>query len=837
MSNTVYGPWSAVQGAMTTSGAGVIIPEAYGGKPDGSNSYQALAKAAAASHQLGLPMFLSKGNWYSGGGGWAGVPLLSGVEVYGEPGTICTWDSGQWGYPMFDIAGGSSGVSIHDLTFQQHGGSAITSGAAAVNATHTNPQASNIHIYNCNFDAACINNLFGCSDSLIENCNMNGALTRATLAQTLAPGTIYSSVQIEPLVSALGAGAFLYVYFYPQGIFKPGTFQAIVTSAAAPVGATLLPVKPFMAEQSLPAGSLVQQIVVSTGFAMTGSYEQWSTATPGPGGVWVNNSTIQGCKAYNCNAADIFINMGYKCFIQDSFGWVGHDMNFDFEYCVQSIMQRNEGHYGGNRGCAVETINSECQVLDNDIYDVVGESGVRVTTDYVPAKNPYTVGGHIVKGNKIRRCGWGITFQGTWGTIDSNDVQENQWSGIHLENAFGPTPATDFVTVTGNAITYNYGCGVDLLNTNYAVIDDTNEIAFNGYLGTVAPLRTAPVLSLGSVAASTLTSGEEFMVALAWQADVPSMGTIIRLTGPASRPGFITTTAANQTIQASVKPPQGVSGVAVYVAPRSWFEGPNYVNNYLKPSTDFHANALILGGPRLGYVDTQGNATYEVASMTTGLSATVASDGTLNIVISAPATGGFLFRQYNNGSGVWINSSTGGVSNCTIAANMHDNGYAGLWGYGTGMVLGGGSSATNVSNHTALVAMSGRGLKGGLTAKNVQASGTYLGIVGGVTAEGGSIAGCEFSNIATDCIRYEGPVGSQSFGFTIDGCKFGVSGPCGTGIYIDATIPVFGWARATPGPGVVSNCQFLSVTTPIDENGGTQNVLTIGAGNVGLPPA
>lgn len=840
-------------GSGTGTSASYITPQTYGGAPDGTtDNYSAMMQAVAASAAAFAagtpkPVFLSAGSWFWKSPGWGGVSLPSGVEVYGESGTIVSWDSGPYGYPALNVADGSSGVYVHDLTFSRptrsgvlSGASGVLSSAEAVNNSGSAKGTSGVHVADCVFDASCINSLFGTSGSLIENCQVNGAVTLATLSAGIVEGSTYSSLACDALSAAIPGGSYLIAAYYPNGRYSISglVVQEIqVGSAGAAAGATSIPVVPFTPGAALPVGAEVQEIIVATGLAMTGAYSKWSTVAPGTPGVWNENCQISGCTVLNCDAADIFINMGYKSLIggpntgDGNIGWIGHDMNFDFEYCMECTMQGNEGHFGGNRGCAVETVNSQCQVLDNKIYDVTGEEGIRVTTDLVPSGNPYNLGGHTVSGNEVYRAAvWGIAFQGVDGLISGNTVQGCLVSGIHLENAHGgayysaSASNTAFTTVRGNTVAHNIGVGVDLLNTMNAVIED-NEIAYNGDNG-VAKAVTAPALTAASSTASTLAAGT-YLAQVGWLADVYVGGSTRLAAGPPSLPGYVDI-ALGQQIELDVALPPGAAGLELR------FNNQKRYGKYPAGSIGPHTTALLEGCALVAWVDLHGNVTLQ-NGVTSGVAASVNSDGSLHVVLTADQTPVLdLGRSTSAGFGIWYNGGTGNNQAIrTSGNNVHDNGWAGMSFCNT-------SNADTFSNHTAygvynlgtIQSTTGAaGAPGAITGATI--SGSPVSVYNpGSNYGGAKMSDCTFS--ASSCCVFFWDGGWNAFGWTVNGCT--LSGD--VGIYFNTS--VYTQSSQNGGglqPGLVENCNFTGCTTPIDENGGTLPLLTIGSGNTGLPAA
>lgn len=797
---------STTGGTGGAAPAGVISLATYGGVADGTtDNTAALVRAIAAAQVQRLPMYFGDGDWHFTGT----VSLPAGVEVFGSTSAVLTWTA-PWYTPLFTIKGDD--VTVHDLTFVSTGGAQCVVGGAT--------NFSRANVYNLDLRGCAINSLFGCIDATISNCTVDGSTERATLTAPIVTGNTYTSLPVSPVSAALSKGTQLYIYADPT--YADETFQVVYTSAAVAAGATSLPITPLVAAVDLPSGASVRQIVVSTGIAMTGAYENWNT-TPGPGGSWVVTSTIKNCTVRNCDAADIFINMGYQCTMEDNYGSVGHDMNFDFEYCYQSVMQNNEGHFGGNRGCAVETINSECQVLNNKLYDTLWD-GIRVTSDITVAGNPRTAGGHLVKGNYVRRANRGIAFQAVGSTMAGNDVAECLLTGAHLYNESS-------ALVTGNNFHDNCGTGVELLNSSTAANPVTvsgNTIARNGYLNGVAPVRAAPTVTVAA-GTSTLAAGT-YAVSYGWTATVAARGGLYHTYSSVSVPALVTVTAGQVMHLEDITLPAGVDGIVVCVLPESYVTGNTLIPWYAKPGGTLQDFALAIGGLVLGEVAADGTITYD-GGATSGLVAT-ASGGTLSVTITGAATlgGQIVSRSFANASGIWADPATGGVAGVVMQDNtITDNGMAGVLCPGT-------VTAGTIGTHTAA------GVLGVATASGVSVSDAVFGIYPAASSGHGSFVDCAFSGLDVDGIHFSPAINGQCWDYTINGCTF--SG-MPVGIYMSAAVsngrgggsalaPFPGDASAPVQPTLVENCTFTNVQTPVDTDGGTQDVITIGSGNVGV---
>lgn len=806
-----YAPKRFPTGVFSASGrpSGVIVPQTYGGVPDGvRDNFGPLTKAVAAAATAGKPVFLSSGVWYADTGrvgGWNGINLPSGLEVYGEPGTVLTWKTTYYeAYPYFGVgdaysgsAHRTSGVSIHDLTFADtHGGNAVMSAAGT----------ANIALRNLTMRGCGVNSLFACIDSVIENCTVDGSIARASLRSPLRVGHTYASLSVTPLRAALPKGTQLYVY--ADRTYTDNTFLVVYTAAASSVGATTVPLVPVAAPAALPVGASVRQIVISTGLAMTGAYNNWNT-TPGPNGSWVVNSAIRNCTVRNCDAANIFINMGYRSTIENCYGSVGHDMNFDFEYCVQSVMQNNESHFGGNRGCAVETINSQCQVLGNKVYNALWD-GIRVTNDVSIPGSPRTGGGHLVKGNYVRRANRGIAFQAVQSSVmEDNDVAECLLTGAHIFNMY---PAT----VANNNFHDNYGVGVELLNSSTAANPVTltgNRITGNGTLNGVAPLRAAPTVTVGT-GASSLAPGT-YAVSYGYTATVAARGGAYHIHGPVSAPAVVTVAAGQVIRLPAITLPAGTDGIVVCVLPESYVTRNLLVPWYAKPGASLRDFALAVGGLVLGEVAADGGISYD-GGATSGLVASVRA-GTLRVSITGAATtrGEVLSRSFANASGIWANGATGAVAAVAMEGNtISGNGQAGVMCPGT---ISGGT----ISDHTAA------GATGVTRASGVTISDAVLGLVPPPSSGGGTYEKCVIRDMAAEGIHFSGAINGQCFSYVMDDCTF--SG-MPVGVYIDANVGFPGNATR-PAPNLVENCTFRNVPTPVSEDGGTQKVVAMGTGN------
>lgn len=797
---------SSSGGGTSSTPAGVITPLAYGGAPDGTtDNYQAIAQAAAAAAAQKLPLYIPAGAWVLG----SGLTLPAGLEVYGESGSVLHVSTSEWYFPFMSL---NDSCYVHDLTFVCATGRSMGSPAGA----------SGLRLSNCQFFGCAVNSFFACVDSTIDGCTVDGSVGVAKTTTALAAGTAYTSLGVEGLETSLTSGQQLYLYVDPT--YADETFQVVYTSSAVAAGATSIPLQPVTALADIPAGSSVRNIVVSTGLSMTGAYDNWNS-TPGPGDAWVVNSAIQNCTVRNCDAADVFINMGYKCLMQNNYGSVGHDMNFDFEYCVQSIMQNNEGHFGGNRGCAVETINSECQVLDNKIYDTLWD-GIRATTDLVPSGNARPIGGHVVSGNYVRRANRGIAFQAVPGsTMAGNDVAECLLTGAHLYNIY---PGL----VKGNNIHDNYGTGIELLNSSQVanpVTINGNRITQNGYLNGVAPARAALQGLTVASGTSTLAPGD-YAISYSWVATVATRGGLYSTWSSPSLPALATVTAVGQVVQLpDLTLPTGIDGVAVFVFPASYIN--QVIPWYSRPATGLADYATAIGGLLLGQVAADGTITYD-GGATAGLSASVPSTGVLRIDVTGPAPTQGTIASYSFGccSGVWANPGTGAVAGVVLQDNtITDNG-------SNGVQCPGSVSGGNVSGHTAAA------LAGIMQASTAQLSGSLFGIFPPPSSGHGTFEDCQISDIGQDCIHFSAAVNGQCWDYTINGCTF--SG-APVGIYMDAAVttgrggdstlaPFPGDATSPVQPSLVEHCTFTNVQTPIDKNSGTQDVLTIGTGNVGV---
>lgn len=803
-------------GTSGTSG-NVIRPQTFGGVPDGNtNNYTAILKAVQAGAAQRLPVFLSSGNWYAdtGAGGWSGINLPSGTEVFGEAGTLLTWRTDYYeGYPYFGIGNGypastnpSNGVSVHDLAFRDaNGGNAFMSAAGT----------TGIHIYNVTMLGCGINSLFACIDSTVENCTVDGSRQMAVTTTDLVAGRPYTSLGVRPLEAPIPKGTQLYVY--ADATYTVPDVQVVYTAAAAPADATMLSLVPVTALANIPAGASARRIVISTGLAMTGQYNNWNTA-PGTKGNWVVNSAIQNCTVRNCDAADIFINMGYQSYIQNCYGSVGHDMCFDFEYCVQSVMRDNEGHYGGNRGCAVETINSECQVLDNRLYDTLWD-GIRVTTDYVPAGNTRFLGGHTVSGNQVYRANRGIAFQGVANvTASGNEVRESLATGFHIYDVTG-------ATLTKNTITGNYGCGVEILNSTKVTIDPTNTISGNGLLGLPRPVAPQPTLGSG---ASTLASGEGYALQVCWTADVPVRGGLYTAIGSPSLPVYATPSSSGQTLEFDLTPPPGASGFALRVQPQSSYDAIYWSS---KPAIEWTRLALVLGANLLGSVDASGAVTYS-GSATSGITAARNGDGSWHVIVSSPAAsnGSYIYHDLTCGAGVFLNASTGADGDITVQCPLLDNGYGGVYGWAYGVVVAGAAGAPiSISGHTAL----GVFAMDAVQVSNATIGDVHLGTWGGTSAGGTHVASVTYQNVE-DCIHFSGAINGASFNWLVEDCTFGTaSAPCGTGISLNASDGIPGNAPQGATPGEVAACNFTYARTPLDTGSGTSTLPQL-TGNIGL---
>lgn len=665
----------------------VVTPQMFGGRADGDSATPtdngpAMAAAAQAAVASGVELFVPAGHYWANSTSWDGAASLpAGLRLRGARGTTFTWQNPVGiGYPLFNIAGDD--VRVRGLTFTHPaGGSAITSSAGL----------QRLVVDKCDFLGACINRLFACAYSSIRNCRANGALTRAALVQPLNAGTMCGALQVDSVQVAIPTNALLYVYLYPDGVYAPGMFQTVTTTAAVPVGAAVIPVVPFLCQVSLPVGAVVQEIVVSTAFSMTGQYTNWSSAPLEPGPSWVVKSAIEGCTAMNCNAANMFINMGYRSQIKDCLGIVAHDTGLDLEYCVQSKIVHSTQRFGGNRCISVELVNSECEVGYCTATDCTSEDGIRVTTDYVPAANPYSLGGHRVHHCTTERCYWGIAFQGTWGRITHCTSRYNVAAGVHLENA--PDPGSPEKTVLKyNTLTHNYGVGMDTLNTGNPEVGP-NEIAFNGWLGGQAPPRSAPQLTVE--AGTSSFAADSVAVSYAWYAGVPAMGTTQALQGAPSLPAVAAVTGAGQVIAFDVTPPPGM-GVAVGVQSLASYLG--MIPWYNRPAQGIGELSVLVPPRVLGYVDAGGNVTYS-GSATGGITVTP-QGGHLHIVVSAEAASNAVSPAFDwsNGAGVWFNPGTGANTNARIGATIHDNGYAGVYGAASGVAL----DVARIRGHTAL---------------------------------------------------------------------------------------------------------------------------------------
>lgn len=793
--------------------AGVILPQTYGGVPDGTtNNYAALTRAMAAAATQRLPVFLGKGTWYAdtGAGGWSGIAVPSGVEVYGETGTALTWRTDySEDYPYFGINGGTSGQSIHDLTFVDGNGGNTINGPGGGKPI-TGVQIANLSLHGC-----ALNSLFACVDSTIQNCTVDGSVEDAVTTAPMVAGTIYSSLLVRPLAAPIAAGTQLYVYADPT--YASETFQIVYTSAAAPAGATTLPLKPVFAQADIPAGASARRLVVSTGIAMTGQYSNWNSA-PGTLGSWVVNSAIKNCTVRNCMAANIFINMGYQCLIEGNYGSVGHDMNFDFEYCVDSTQQNNEGHFGGNRGCAVETVNSGCRVINNTIYDTT-QDGIRVTTDYVPPGNTRNIGGHLVQGNTVKRAYRGIAIQGTDAVVQGNTATECFRAGCYLFNT------NDLTSVDENTFSGNYGSGIELLNSTGVKIGMTtpNTATDNGY----QPQRTAPALTVAAGSGSLPV--DEYAVALQWGQDVYTTGVITSRLGAPTLPAFATLTAAGQVLTLDVPVPTGATTLAVNIGSKTFFGS---LQSYQVPGgEDYFGNgALLLSCPRLGEVDLPtGTVTY-ANGVTAGLAVSV-SAGVAHITISAPAkppsnNAPSMTNDFTVCAGIYFNNDTGSVGAITMGANIiRGNGYAGVYGTCGGLAITGGE----ISTHTAAGVWAGNPAP---DISGVTVSDSYLGLTGGGGAQGAQFKDCTLSALQ-EGIHFFANGGGQCWGFGVDGCTFNAM-PVGIACNAYTQSVPSNRSGAAPDPGVVSNCTFTNVQTPVDTKGGKYDVITIGTGNVGV---
>lgn len=781
--------------------AGVITPQAYGGKPDGgTDNYRPILDALAAAAAQKKPVFLSAGTWYvdPGPGGWLGVQVPTGVEVFGESRTICTWKSSYYeAYPYFGIATGSAAVSIHDLTFQDaNGGNAILS----------QPNARNIHIYNLHMLGSGINSLYACVNSVVEDCVLDGSVQRTRLTAPLKAGRTYASLSVRAMPQALAKGAQLYLYRDPT--YVDPAFQVVYTSAAVPAGATELPLQPERVAVDIPAGASARQIVISTGIAMTGAYERWNS-TPGPDGNWVVGSTIRRCTVRNCDAANVFINMGYQSTIEDCYGSVAHDMNFDLEYCVRSSQRNNEGHFGGNRGCAVEMVNSECAVEGNTLYDTLWD-GIRVTTDYVPPGNTRFLGGHTVAGNRVYRANRGIAFQGVASvTASGNEVRESLATGFHIYDVTGATLAKN--TVTGN-----YGCGVEILNSTKVTMDPTNVITDNGLLGLSRPVAPQPRIGTG---ASTLASAEGYALQVCWTADVPVRGGLYTAIGSPSLPVYATPSAGGQTLEFDLSPPPGASGFALRVQPQSSYDAIYWSS---KPATEWTRLALVLGANLLGSVDASGAVTYS-GSATSGIAAARNSDGSWHVTVSAPAAsdGSAIYHDLTCGAGVFLNASTGANGDINVQCPLRDNGYGGVYGWAYGVVVGGAPGApVPISGHTAL----GVFAMDAAHVSNATISDVHLGAWGGTSAGGSRLSRVTFQNVQ-DCLHFSGAINGACFNWNVENCTFGTAdASCGTGVSLNANRQIPGNAPAGSSPGAITACDFTHCKIPLDLGGGTTTV-------------
>lgn len=840
-------------------GPAATLAEAQAGPAQVAYIVKALSAAAAnlAAGSGPTDVYLSPGYWLAIGKNntysWGGIPVPPGVSLYGAGvgQTYVTWNRANYGFSAFGVGKNSS---LHDLTFTApvylDVSTAISQGTSATAVAIS----SNAYLYNIDCELGANMNCntvgFGTDGAVMDNITGDGGMSVAQITQEIVAGHTYDVISCTPMEVDMSAGTLVYLYSYPTSgtrfdVLKGAVFQSCILSADAPVGATSLSVHPFVAGyggtevaslpvgSTLPSGSHVVTLLVATGVAMTGGYELWSTAPAVAGNPnWNVGSVIKNCAFINCMAANVFINMGYKSYIQNCYGSIGHDMNFDFEYCLYCIMQNNEGHFGGNRGCAVETFNGPCQVLNNRIYDVVGEDGIRVTNDLIPSGNPYPTGGHLVSGNFVDGAAvWGIAFQGTYGTIEGNTTQRSLISGIHLENVppYSTTAATR-TTISANEISYNYGQGIDFLNSENCVVDGTNHIHHNGWLtSTLEPNRLAPTLTLVSATGSTLASGAPYAVAFGYTAYVTSGGMGKNLDGPPGLPAFITPTASGQGVAFDVALPAGASGVHVRCSPLSALTTGAGLTQYPVPSLTPEYNAILGSAAGLGFVDAQGNVTYDSPN-TSGITASVNANGSLHVVVTAPAAAGSPMLQpaETHGSGIWLNPGTGGVADVTIqgapsgsAPNIHDNGYAGIYGGAGGAILDG----VTVANHTAVGSWVGH------WGHQPQTGGSYSGSFIGLWADmNGAAPATDISQVAfsdcIQCIHFDGPAGA---GYNVSACHF-TNSDVGMFITNQSVYPPYGTIT-------VEGCDFSGVTTPVDLDGNPQDVLTIGSGNTGIPAA
>lgn len=830
MAQTITGTITVV--APTVAPTGAFTPQQYGSPGPAAtlaaaqagvdqfaaiqSCVNAAGKAAAASGTT-AQVFLSQGFWFSKStgvqGGWAGVAIPGNVEVLGEAGTYCTWAGGGIGYPMFSTSG--TGATIHDLTFL----APIDGGQTGISVTGTSP-----HLYNLDYQlGACQNSNSAATYALLENLTVDGTVPVGTLAQDIVAGQVYDSLAVEALPGPIGAGFPIYVASYPTTgtraeVLQGMRAQRVVLATAATAGATSISVVPVIATEAIPSGSSLRNIVIATGIAMAGGYPSYATTAPGPGtSVWNYQITIKNCTSVFANAANVFIDTGYESTIEDCYGYVGHDMNFDFEYCVKCVMQNNTGRYGGNRGCAVETTNSACKVLNNDVKYAFAD-GIRVTNDLTPPNDPFPTGGHTVQGNTVAYCNRGIAFQGLWGDITDNTVQFCSLYGVWLYDV-PPynSSAAENTLLSKNKILNNVGAGIVLSNSMNVTTDGTNEVAYNGYLGTIPPNRVAPQASLVGVASSGLASGAGYAVSFGWEATVLGAGGMMQVsTGPQGLPALVTTTAANQGIQFTVTLPTGIDGVMVSCSPSTYYTS-GAAANYPIPSASWEDMAYILGQQPLGSVAADGTVTY-FANSSKGLSAVVNSDGSLTITVTAASQLNYRLSGTNLASGILFDGDTGGIADVVYNGDyIHDNGYAGMWGplgAPNGLTINGGK----IENHTAIGVW--RAGWDGQSASGSTISGSYYGYWAPENGPGATLTNLTISG-CTQAIHADG--GGQ--GYTVDGCNFS---DCDVGIFLANQ------SVATGYPWTIKDTTFTSVTTPVDLDGNPATTVVDGGGNTGM---
>ena len=832
-------------------GPAATLADAQAGPAQVAYIVKALSAAAAnlAAGSGPTDVYLSPGYWLAIGAnntyGWGGIPIPPGVSLYGAGvgQTYVTWNRDTWGYEAFGVGKNSS---LHDLSFTAPANLNATPIQTLSQATAVAVSA-NAYIYNvdCTLGASvnCNTGGVGTTGAIFNNITVDGCAPWAALTQEIVYGQTYDTLACTPLQTALSSGTQIYLYSYPTSgtraeVLKGAVMQSCYLSAAAAEGATSLTVTPFVAGHggtenasllpgaSLPSGSLVQTIINGTGIALTGGYENWSTAPPVAGNPnWNIGAVIRNCVSINNSAADIFINMGYEALMENCYGSIGHDMNFDFEFCRKSIMQNNEGHFGGNRGCAVESINSECQVLNNDIQDTLAD-GIRITNDggFIPANNPYNLGGHTVAGNKVLRCGRGIAIQAAPSTIDGNVVQ---FCGIgvwlnNLSSHSTVTPHQNGDTVlTNNTVTYNYDYGVAVSNSDSITVGEGNEIAFNGYLGTVAPNRAAPVLSSEAVASSSLQAGTGYAIAYGYGAAVLMSGKQQTVFTASGLPAFFTPTASGQGAAFDVSLPDGVDMIEVRCSsePTMVSPGNNGLTGYPVPSQNWMDNAILSGPQVLGHVDRAGTVTYATPN-TSGFSATVNNDGSLHIVVTSPGSGPFSY-MFGRGAGVFFSTFTGGVGDITIggtSCSIHDNGYAGIWGAADPVTL----DNITIANHTAVGVW--RGGWNSTPASALTINGAYYGLWAPENGAGATLSALSISH----CVEAIHVDGSQGQGYTLENSAIS---DCSVGVFIT-------YQCMNPGDSwTIQDTAFTNVTTPVDLDGNPKDVLTIGSGNTGIPAA